>query len=89
MKYRDEDYKNVIVETVQEENPNDDTILEDYCPRTLLTDEEMEQASKIADESMLESVKYIFSVIKKDGYGLKWSKTYFDLYIDKRNKESK
>ena len=80
-----------IVETVQEEKQEDDIDLEleDFCPRTLLTDEEMEQASKIAEDARLESVKYIFSVIKKDGYGLKGAKTYFDLYIDKRNEDKK
>ena len=60
--------------------------LEDVCPITLLTDEERQQASKIAEEHLLESVKYIFSVIKKDGYGLKSARLYFDLYIDPRNK---
>lgn len=68
---------------------DNDLELEDICPRTLLTDEEMKQANKITEDTMLESVKYIFSVIKKNGYGLKGVKTYFDLYIDKRNKENK
>ena len=63
-----------------------DLELKEFCPITLLTNEEREQASKIAEGSLLESVKYIFSAIEKDGYGLKSAKLYFDLYIDSRNK---
>lgn len=78
-----------IVETVPEEKQEDDLELEDFCPITLLTEEERKQASKIAEDAPLESIKYIFSVIKEKGYGLKSSRLYFDLYIDKRNKGDK
>lgn len=75
--------KNKIVETEPEEKHEDGINLEELCPITLLTDEEREQAGKIAEDNLMESVKYIFSVIEKDGYNLKWSKAYYDLYIKK------
>ncbi len=56
--------------------------LEKYFPIDLLTQEEREYAIKLDIEfGKLSSVKYINSV--RDDFGLKSSKIYFDLYINK------
>ena len=56
--------------------------LEKYFPIDLLTQEERENAIKLDIEfGKLSSVKYINSV--RDDFGLKSSKFYYDLYINK------
>lgn len=57
--------------------------LEKYFPIDLLTQEEREYAIKLDSEfGSLSSVKYIKSV--REDFGLKSSKIYYDLYINKR-----
>lgn len=57
--------------------------LEKYFPIDLLTQEEREYAIKLDREfGNLSSIKYIKSV--RDDFGLKSSKIYYDLYINKR-----
>lgn len=57
--------------------------LEKYFPIDLLTQEEREYAIKLDREfGHLASVKYIKSV--RNDFGLKSSKIYYDLYINKR-----
>ena len=57
--------------------------LEKYFPIDLLTQEEREYAIKLDREfGNLSSIKYIKSV--RDDFGLKSSKIYYDLYINKK-----
>ena len=57
--------------------------LEKYFPIDLLTQEEREYAIKLDREhGHLSTVKYIKSV--REDFGLKSSKIYYDLYINKR-----
>ena len=57
--------------------------LEKYFPIDLLTQEEREYAIKLDKEhGHLSTVKYIKSV--REDFGLKSSKIYYDLYINKR-----
>ena len=57
--------------------------LEKYFPIDLLIQEEREYAIKLDIEfGNLSSIKYIKSV--RDDFGLKSSKIYYDLYINKK-----
>jgi hypothetical protein len=62
-----------------------DRELREFIPKDMLTEEEFNEAERIAGESVSKCVQYIHSRIPEEG--LKTAKGYFDLYLDKRNYE--
>lgn len=57
--------------------------LRDFYPISMLSEDQMAEAKKIAKESsQLEAIKYIRDLIPNEG--LKGAKAYFDLYLDDR-----
>ena len=57
--------------------------LEEYFPKDLLSEEEIKHASDLDKKyGYIESVKYIKSI--RNDFGLKSSKIYYDLYINKK-----
>lgn len=71
------------IKTMKPERPGDEKMikeLEELVPITLLTEEQKEEATRIASEkSSLHSVVYINTILNE---GLKIAKVYYDLYIE-------
>lgn len=58
--------------------------LKEFYPISMLSEDQMAEAKKIANESnKLEAVKYIRDLVPSEG--LKGAKAYFDLYLDDGN----
>ena len=58
--------------------------LREFYPISMLSEDQMAEAKKIAKESsQLEAIKYIRDLVPSEG--LKGAKAYFDLYLDDRN----